>query len=156
VLAHDSTAELVQAAGVEVLILDALADALKASPASRPEWRAKGENLAYVIYTSGSTGKPKGVLVEHRNFANFFVGMGQRLRLDEPGVWLCATSIAFDISLLEIFGALGNGFTVVIHSDASAEEHDIPALLTRHAVTHFQCTPSQARILLSEPQGRRA
>src|SRR5690606_26459617 len=54
------------------------------------------------------------------------------------------------------FGALGNGFTVVIHSDASAEEHDIPALLTRHAVTHFQCTPSQARILLSEPQGRRA
>jgi len=45
---------------------------------SPPDSGVRPEHLAYVIYTSGSTGKPKGVMVEHRNVANFFVGMDQR------------------------------------------------------------------------------
>jgi amino acid adenylation domain-containing protein len=112
-------------------------------------------NIAYVIYTSGSTGKPKGVLVEHGNFANFLAGMDTRLSLASPGVWLNATSIGFDISLLEIFGSLARGFSVVVHSDESPAEFSLPALLSR-GVTHFQCTPSQATLLLGDSQGRAA
>ncbi|NEX46819.1 MupA/Atu3671 family FMN-dependent luciferase-like monooxygenase [Pseudotabrizicola algicola] len=73
-------------------------------------------DLAYMIYTSGSTGRPKGVMVEHRNVANFFTGMDQRIG-PEPGVWLAVTSLSFDISVLELFWTLARGFKVVISSD---------------------------------------
>lgn len=76
----------------------------------------KPENLAYTIYTSGSTGKPKGVMVEHRNVVNFFLGMDERLGT-EKGVWLAVTSISFDISVLEIFWTLANGFEIALYAD---------------------------------------
>ena len=34
--------------------------------------------------------------------------------------------------------------------------YSIPALIERHRVTHFQCTPSQARVLLVDEAGRKA
>ncbi len=74
-------------------------------------------DLAYLIYTSGSTGKPKGVMVEHRNVANFFAGMDERISHDPPGVWLAVTSLSFDISVLELFYTLARGFKVVLNSD---------------------------------------
>ncbi len=75
-------------------------------------------NLAYVIYTSGSTGRPKGVMIEHRNVANFFAGMDERIPVprDRQPVWLAVTSLSFDISVLELFWTLARGFKVVIHS----------------------------------------
>ncbi|QSQ14850.1 MupA/Atu3671 family FMN-dependent luciferase-like monooxygenase [Myxococcus landrumensis] len=36
---------------------------------------------------------------------------------------------------------------------AEEPEEDIPALIARHGVTHFQCTPSMLRMLLMEPGG---
>ena len=77
---------------------------------------ATGRSLAYVIYTSGSTGRPKGVMVEHGNVANFFAGMDDRVPHDPPGTWLAVTSLAFDISVLELFWTTGRGFKVVIGS----------------------------------------
>lgn len=79
--------------------------------------------LAYVIYTSGSTGRPKGVMIEHRNVANFFAGMDERVSRDGEGrpVWLAVTSLSFDISVLELFWTLSRGFHVVMASPPSAE-----------------------------------
>ncbi|MFT3924999.1 MAG: amino acid adenylation domain-containing protein [Myxococcales bacterium] len=151
VVASGEGLALVQDTGVGLVTFDDAKDESNIRPAAALE----PHSVAYVIYTSGSTGKPKGVLVEHHNFANFLRGMDERLSLAKPGIWLSATSIGFDISVLEIFGSLARGFTVLLHSDASTEEHQLPALLERHAVTHFQCTPSQARLLLGDPTGKR-
>lgn len=74
-------------------------------------------DIAYMIYTSGSTGRPKGVMVEHRNVANFFRGMDDRIEHDPPGVWLAVTSLSFDISVLELFYTLARGFKLVLSSD---------------------------------------
>ena len=79
----------------------------------------KGSDLAYLIYTSGSTGKPKGVMVEHRNVANFFTGMDQRIPHEDGGVWLAVTSLSFDISVLELFWTLARGFKLVLSGDES-------------------------------------
>jgi amino acid adenylation domain-containing protein len=114
---------------------------------------AGGEDLAYVIYTSGSTGKPKGVMLEHRQVVNFFTAM-DRVLGTEPGVWLAVTSISFDIAVLEIFWTLSRGFEVVLRPDASSaaasqlpgEGSDVASLITRHNVTHLQCTPSFLRV----------
>ncbi|HEX2842511.1 MupA/Atu3671 family FMN-dependent luciferase-like monooxygenase [Hyphomicrobium sp.] len=85
----------------------------------RPTSDVKSDNLAYVIYTSGSTGRPKGVMVEHRNVANFFAGMNERVPVptDRQPVWLAVTSLSFDISVLELFWTLTHGFAVVVHVD---------------------------------------
>ena len=87
------------------------------APEGNPETGAAPENLAYLIYTSGSTGLPKGVMVEHRNVANFFAGMDQRIQHDPAGVWLAVTSLSFDISVLELFWTLARGFKLVLTSD---------------------------------------
>jgi natural product biosynthesis luciferase-like monooxygenase protein len=102
----------------EVICVDADWPMIAAlSPLAPPE-RARPEHLAYVIYTSGSTGRPKGVMVEHRNVANFFAGMDDRLGgAGEDGTWLAVTSLSFDISVLELFWTLSRGFTVIVSSE---------------------------------------
>jgi len=94
-------------------------------------------------------------MIEHRNVVNFFTGMDLVLG-PEPGVWLAVTSISFDISVLELFWTLTRGFTVVLQAEsdriASGAESSIHAQIAKYRVTHFQCTPSMARLLASSPE----
>jgi amino acid adenylation domain-containing protein len=106
-------------------------------------------HLAYVIYTSGSTGKPKGVMVEHRNVVNLFRGLDERIPLTEPRVWLAVTSMSFDISVLEVLWTLARGFEVVVHVESRGR--GMREQLSRHGVTHLQCTPSLCALLLDDP-----
>ncbi|NEU13490.1 LLM class flavin-dependent oxidoreductase [Methylobacterium sp. BTF04] len=86
------------------------------APRTRVVSGVTAAHAAYVIYTSGSTGRPKGVVIEHRNVANFFAGMDERVaRHEDPNpVWLAVTSLSFDISVLELFWTLSRGFKVVV------------------------------------------
>ena len=72
------------------------------------------DHPAYLIYTSGSTGTPKGVVVTHRNVANFRAGMDAHVTAGPGDRWLAVTSLAFDISVLELFHTLSRGVTVVL------------------------------------------
>jgi amino acid adenylation domain-containing protein len=122
------------------------------------------ESLAYLLYTSGSTGRPKGVMVSHQNVVNLFTGM-DRVVGSEPGVWLAVTSISFDMSVPELFWTLTRGFKVVVLADQAGmkssrtaggampgeEMRSLDEQLARHGVTHFQCTPSFARLLTRMP-----
>lgn len=137
------------AIAARIISVDREAEAISSRSPAPVASSASGSNLAYVIYTSGSTGKPKGVMVENRNVINFFVGMDRAIG-PEPGVWLAVTSISFDISVLELLWTLTRGFEVVIHGDDGVDT--IPAEMVRHRVTHFQSTPSLARMLFSDPR----
>ncbi|WP_299609872.1 MupA/Atu3671 family FMN-dependent luciferase-like monooxygenase [uncultured Tateyamaria sp.] len=97
-------------------ILD-IAASVADQPDTNPQSSVSGTDLAYMIYTSGSTGRPKGVMVEHRNVANFFVGMDDRIDHTSGGVWLAVTSLSFDISVLELFWTLARGFKLVLSGD---------------------------------------
>ncbi|RID92568.1 LLM class flavin-dependent oxidoreductase [Gemmobacter lutimaris] len=90
---------------------------LATTPGSNPHSGVTSADLAYMIYTSGSTGRPKGVMVEHRNVANFFAGMDDRIDHTTGAVWLAVTSLSFDISVLELFWTLARGFKLVLTSD---------------------------------------
>lgn len=116
VVTQSALIETLPSGAAERLVLDTDTRLAVASQ-DNPETGAGPHNLAYLIYTSGSTGLPKGVMVEHRNVANFFAGMDQRISHDPPGIWLAVTSLNFDISVLELFWTLSRGFTVVLTSD---------------------------------------
>ncbi len=106
--------------------------------------------LAYVIYTSGSTGKPKGVMVPHGGVSGFLRSMAQAPGLRADDTLLAVTTIAFDISVLELFLPLTQGARVVV---ASREQAADPALLAerirRADATVVQATPATWAMLLT-------
>ncbi len=120
---------------------------------------AAGEGLrdaAYVMYTSGSTGTPKGVVVPPSALANLLLGMAEALGSGPSDRWLALTSLAFDISGLELFLPLITGGRVVIASETSAlDGRAVAAIVGAEGVTHVQATPSGWRVLLEAdlPQG---
>ncbi len=154
VLTTAALAKDVSADGVRHVLLDKAGDVVAEQGSENVDSGAGPNNLSYLIYTSGSTGKPKGVMVRHRNVMNFFVGMDQTVGAEPPGVWLAVTSHAFDISVLELFWTLGRGFSVVLHGEDRACAFADP--IKRHQVTHMQCTPSMASIMIQDHKVRAA
>jgi natural product biosynthesis luciferase-like monooxygenase protein len=120
----------------DIVCLDRDAAALAKEPETLPAESSTSANLAYCIYTSGSTGRPKGVMVEHRNVANFFGAMDERLGT-EPGVWLAVTSLSFDISVLELLWTLTRGYKVVVYADENRAAGATAGLANAHKAVGF-------------------
>ena len=69
-------------------------------------------NLAYVIYTSGSTGIPKGAAIPHKAVIRL-VKEANYVQLNESDRVAQVSTISFDASTFEIWGALLNGSQLV-------------------------------------------
>jgi amino acid adenylation domain-containing protein len=91
---------------------------ISAEPETKPESNISPGHLAYLIYTSGSTGRPKGVLIEHRSLTAFLHWVRDELSDQELSGVLASTSICFDLSVFEIFGALSWGGTLILVENA--------------------------------------
>jgi amino acid adenylation domain-containing protein len=135
--------------GVRVLAVDGLAERLAAESAENPAGGAGPDSLAYVIYTSGSTGRPKGVMNVHRGVVNLLWSMRGTVAVAPADRLLAVTTLAFDISVLELFLPLLSGARVEILDRATASD---PALLAEAIAagggTVLQATPATWRLLL--------
>lgn len=100
-------------------------------------------NLAYVLYTSGSTGRPKGVAITHRSAVDMLCWARDTFAADLECV-LATTSVCFDCSILEIFGPLCHGGTVVLAESAL----DIAAAAGDQEVRLVHAVPSVMAELL--------
>jgi amino acid adenylation domain-containing protein len=100
----------------------------------------KPEDAAYVMFTSGSTGIPKGVVIEHRNVVSYVQAFVAWTNLTAADRSLQHGSIAFDISIEEIFPLLSVGGTVVICTDPSGIDNIVDDSI-RHHVTMVCATP---------------
>jgi len=134
---------------IPALALDDASAELGLQPVTRPERRATPTDVAYAIFTSGSTGTPKGVVMSHRAVVNtldwvtrtFDVCLGDRL--------LFVTSPSFDLSVYDVFGALGAGATVVIADDELLSNVEaLAATVFERKITIWNSAPAALECLL--------
>ncbi len=71
-------------------------------------------DIAYVIYTSGSTGRPKGVIISHQEAANTIIDINQKFNVNETDRIMGISSMCFDLSVYDVFGALSTGARLVL------------------------------------------
>jgi amino acid adenylation domain-containing protein len=108
----------------------------------QPDGGERETDLAYVIHTSGSSGRPKAVMVEHRGVVNLLSDIRHTLSVRANDTMLAITTIAFDISVLEIFLPLVSGARLAVVGRAAAS--DVESLITmieKFGVTILQATP---------------
>ena len=110
-----------------------------------------GLQAAYVIYTSGSTGQPKGAINTHAGIVNRLRWMQATYGLTAADVVLQKTPVSFDVSVWELFWALGTGARVVF---ARPEGHkDVGYLIERivqTGVTTLHFVPSQLQAFVAD------
>ena len=105
---------------------------------------AAANDLAYIIYTSGSTGLPKGVAIEHRSAVSFLHWVRSAFSDADLSGILFSTSICFDLSIFELFGALSWGGRAILVDDVL----DLATCPRRNEVTLVNTVPSIMRTLL--------
>jgi len=101
------------------------------TPATQP---AGNDRLAYVLFTSGSTGTPKGVEVTHCNLINLLRSGADLVPRDNDTV-LQVVPLGFDVSGLEIWGALLNGARLVIAPRVRPDPAQLGRLIVERGVT---------------------
>jgi pyochelin synthetase len=132
-------------AGMQAIALRALEplEALPQAVAVRPD------QLAYVIYTSGSTGQPKGVMITHAQASNTIHDINRRFQVGAAERVLCVSSLAFDLSVYDIFGLLAVGGALVLPSpERRGDPSHWAELVASHGVTLWNSVPGLLGLLL--------
>ncbi|MEH7243832.1 amino acid adenylation domain-containing protein, partial [Bacillus sp. JJ269] len=113
-----------------------------------PTIEVKPDNLAYVIYTSGSTGNPKGVLYEQKGLCNFINASINFTKLNTGSKVVQFSSIAFDVSLYDIFATLVSGGTLYVCGQQDIMPVDpLTQFLLEKKITHAFLPPTVLNLL---------
>ncbi|MGF1552988.1 MAG: amino acid adenylation domain-containing protein [Paracoccaceae bacterium] len=149
VITETALEPLVAGRGAAMVRTDADAEAIAAESAGEPVSGVALSDPIYVIYTSGTTGRPKGVKLSHGNVARLFTATASFYRFGADDVWTLFHSIAFDVSVWEMWGALlHGGRLVVVPYLVSRSPAEFLSLLSEHGVTVLNQSPSAFRPLV--------
>ncbi|SCF23574.1 amino acid adenylation domain-containing protein [Micromonospora echinospora] len=103
---------------------------------------------AYVIYTSGSTGQPKGCVISHGNVLSLHHAALPLLDVGPDDRWTLFSSINFDVSVWELWSALGTGATlVIVDAEAVYDPEVFLRLIIDQRVTVLNAVPPVFRLL---------
>lgn len=106
------------------------------------------DHPAYLIYTSGSTGTPKAIVISHRNICHFLRSGNALYGIGPDDVVFQGASVAFDLSMEEIWTPYLVGATLHVASpDMMGDAEKLPALLSEAGVTVIDTVPTLLGIL---------
>ena len=109
---------------------------------------ATPDHPAYLIYTSGSTGTPKGIVISGRNICHYLRAANEVYRLHESDIVFQGASVAFDLSMEEIWLPYLVGASLFVATpEIMAEADKLPDLLEAYGVTVLDTVPTLLSLL---------
>jgi D-alanine--poly(phosphoribitol) ligase subunit 1 len=109
--------------------------------------RRSRHELAYVIFTSGSTGVPKGVMIPRVALDHYIGWTRHSLQITPQDRLSQHPNIAFDVSVMDIYGALCSGAT--LYPLVSPGDRLRPAgFIERHRLTVWISVPSVVSLMM--------
>ena len=139
-VSHGAMAGETAKLGSDVVTLETLLE-----DSGKPELieAASPDGPAYAIYTSGSTGKPKGIVITHRNICHYLRSGNEALGFRASDVVLQQASVAFDLSLEEIFVPYLVGATLKVASIEVVKQTDrLPEIIEAEGITVIDTVPT--------------
>ncbi len=113
-----------------------------------PPADADPRTLAMLLFTSGSTGEPKGVALTHTNVMAFVSWAVDGLGIGPDDVLANHAGFHFDLSTLDVFGALATGAAMwLVGETDAANPRALAAGLARHLASVAYMVPSAWRSL---------
>ncbi len=144
------TAQMVAAAGVDVLVADERGRAVAPSgvpvlgspPVSQALSAplAPSSDTAYVLFTSGSTGRPKGVRIGHAAVDHYFGLLDARYDFTPDDVFSQTFDLNFDCAMFDLFCAWGAGAPAVVLPGGAYR--NLPRFAAERGLTVWFSTPS--------------
>jgi non-ribosomal peptide synthetase-like protein len=138
-----------QASGVEgripctVVTHESLLDPANHSVVNARALGATADHPAYMIYTSGSTGVPKGIVITGRNICHYLRAANVVYGLTDTDVVFQGASVAFDLSMEEIWLPYLVGASLVVATPAVMGDADkLPDLMEAAGVTVLDTVPT--------------
>lgn len=126
-------------------------DLIDHSDASRVDARALGatpESPAYLIYTSGSTGTPKGIVISGRNICHYLRAANEIYGLTASDVVFQGASVAFDLSMEEIWVPYLVGASLFVATpEVMGEAEKLPEIMEANGVTALDTVPTLLALL---------
>lgn len=149
VICDASSASKFSSGPIESIELESLIQKLDSHETDTKPVEVDPNQIAYISYTSGSTGKPKGVEITQRGIIrlvrnNSFVD-------NFPGdCYLLHSPIAFDASVLEIWGSLLNGLRLGILPPGKIRLEALSKAIKAYEVSTLWLTSSLFHAMVDE------
>ncbi|CAI7648521.1 unnamed protein product [Penicillium glandicola] len=135
-----------------VVVMPQIIDSESALMPNHRTSRLGPDRALYAVFTSGSTGKPKGVVIEDGSFMTMTKKVSHMMGIGPGERVMNFSSYAFDVSILEILGALIAGACVCVLTESERRGRLTEALQVLQP-SHGYFTPSVLRAITPNELG---
>ena len=147
-LTSEALAKAASEAGVPVFTSTGLIDGTDVRIVDARAAGARPQSPAYLIYTSGSTGVPKGIVISQANICHYLRSANVDLDMRPSDIVFQGASVAFDLSMEEIWIPYLVGATLFVATpDIMAEADRLPDVLIEAGITVMDTVPTLLGIL---------